>query len=121
MRGQLAPLPSHPLRALLSIDDLNAPHPQVPLLGLSLRCLPTVFGTTAGSIALFNNFKVILVERGAGRNGSTVAVSSCTGALCTCLGRATGFSASHYFCLMQIIFLSALSYNSLDFLVHFRC
>ena len=48
---------------------------KVPVLGLSLKCLPTIFGTTAGSYALFNNFNIILVERGAGKNGSTVAVS----------------------------------------------
>ncbi|KAF2361505.1 CDP-alcohol phosphatidyltransferase [Trinorchestia longiramus] len=47
---------------------------QVPVLGLTLQCLPTIFGFIAGSIALFNNFQVIFVERGAGRNGSTVAL-----------------------------------------------
>lgn len=48
---------------------------QVPVLWLPLKCLPTLFGVIAASVALFNNFKIILVERGAGRNGSTVAVS----------------------------------------------
>ncbi|RXG59413.1 Cholinephosphotransferase 1 [Armadillidium vulgare] len=41
---------------------------------LPFKCLPTIIGTAAGLLALFNNFKVILIERGAGRNGSTVAV-----------------------------------------------
>ncbi|XP_018018413.1 cholinephosphotransferase 1-like isoform X4 [Hyalella azteca] len=49
---------------------------QVPALGLTLQCLPTIFGFIAGSIALFNNFQVIFIERGAGRNGSTVAGTS---------------------------------------------
>lgn len=48
---------------------------QVPVLLVPFRCLPTIFGIIAASVALFNNFKIILIERGAGRNGSTVAVS----------------------------------------------
>ncbi|KAK7067801.1 hypothetical protein SK128_025746 [Halocaridina rubra] len=36
-------------------------------------------GIVAAAVALFNNFKIILVERGAGRNGSTVAVSCYSG------------------------------------------
>lgn len=49
--------------------------PQVPVLWLPLRCVPTLIGVVAAAVALYNNFKIILVERGAGRNGSTVAVS----------------------------------------------
>ncbi|KAB7493643.1 Choline/ethanolaminephosphotransferase 1 [Armadillidium nasatum] len=43
---------------------------------LPFKCLPTIIGSAAGLLALFNNFKVILIERGAGRNGSTVAGTS---------------------------------------------
>lgn len=49
--------------------------PQVPVLWLPFRCVPTLIGVVAAAVALYNNFKIILVERGAGRNGSTVAVS----------------------------------------------
>lgn len=49
--------------------------PQVPVLWLPLKCVPTLIGVVAAAVALYNNFKIILVERGAGRNGSTVAVS----------------------------------------------
>ncbi|XP_027222702.1 cholinephosphotransferase 1 isoform X1 [Penaeus vannamei] len=49
---------------------------KVPVLLVPFRCLPTIFGIIAASVALFNNFKIILIERGAGRNGSTVAGTS---------------------------------------------
>ncbi|XP_063593626.1 cholinephosphotransferase 1-like isoform X1 [Penaeus indicus] len=49
---------------------------KVPVLLVPFRCLPTIFGVIAASVALFNNFKIILIERGAGRNGSTVAGTS---------------------------------------------
>ena len=45
------------------------------MLLLPLKCVPTLIGVVAAAVALYNNFKIILVERGAGRNGSTVAVS----------------------------------------------
>ncbi|XP_047491535.1 cholinephosphotransferase 1-like isoform X1 [Penaeus chinensis] len=49
---------------------------KVPVLLVPFRCLPTIFGVIAAAVALFNNFKIILIERGAGRNGSTVAGTS---------------------------------------------
>lgn len=49
--------------------------PQVPMLWRPFKCVPTMIGVVAAIVALYNNFKIILVERGAGRNGSTVAVS----------------------------------------------
>ncbi|XP_063840307.1 cholinephosphotransferase 1-like isoform X1 [Scylla paramamosain] len=49
---------------------------KVPVLWLPLKCVPTLFGVVAAFVALYNNFKIILVERGAGRNGSTVAGTS---------------------------------------------
>ncbi|XP_068220795.1 choline/ethanolaminephosphotransferase 1 isoform X1 [Palaemon carinicauda] len=49
---------------------------KIPVLFLPCKCLPTVIGIIAAAVALFNNFKIILVERGAGRNGSTVAGTS---------------------------------------------
>lgn len=48
---------------------------QVPVLLLPLKCLPILCGVVAAAVTLVNNFKIILIERGAGRNGSTVAVS----------------------------------------------
>ncbi|KAK8739087.1 hypothetical protein OTU49_003470 [Cherax quadricarinatus] len=47
---------------------------KVPVLWLPFKCLPTIIGLIAAAVALFNNFKIILIERGAGRNGSTVAL-----------------------------------------------
>ncbi|KAG0711546.1 Choline/ethanolaminephosphotransferase 1 [Chionoecetes opilio] len=48
---------------------------KVPMLLIPYKCVPTLIGVVAAAVALYNNFKIILVERGAGRNGSTVAVS----------------------------------------------
>ncbi|XP_069160876.1 cholinephosphotransferase 1-like isoform X5 [Procambarus clarkii] len=48
---------------------------KVPVLWIPLQCVPTIIGLIAAAVALFNNFKIILIKRGAGRNGSTVAVS----------------------------------------------
>ncbi|KAG7176380.1 Choline/ethanolaminephosphotransferase 1-like [Homarus americanus] len=47
---------------------------KVPMMWLPVKCVPTLFGIVAAAVSLFNNFKIILVERGAGRNGSTVAL-----------------------------------------------
>ncbi|XP_066977399.1 cholinephosphotransferase 1 isoform X1 [Macrobrachium rosenbergii] len=47
---------------------------KIPVLFLPFKCLPTIVGIVAAAVALFNNFKIILIERGAGRNGSTVAI-----------------------------------------------
>ncbi|XP_045118391.1 cholinephosphotransferase 1-like isoform X2 [Portunus trituberculatus] len=49
---------------------------EVPVLWRPLKCVPTMIGVVAAIVALYNNFKIILVERGAGRNGSTVAGTS---------------------------------------------
>ncbi|XP_042239785.1 cholinephosphotransferase 1-like isoform X3 [Homarus americanus] len=49
---------------------------KVPMMWLPVKCVPTLFGIVAAAVSLFNNFKIILVERGAGRNGSTVAGTS---------------------------------------------
>lgn len=49
---------------------------KVPVLWLPFKCLPILFGVVAAAVTLFNNFKIILIERGAGRNGSTVAGTS---------------------------------------------
>ncbi|XP_069160864.1 choline/ethanolaminephosphotransferase 1 isoform X3 [Procambarus clarkii] len=46
---------------------------KVPVLWIPLQCVPTIIGLIAAAVALFNNFKIILIKRGAGRNGSTVA------------------------------------------------
>ena len=46
----------------------------VSLLGLvSLRVVPTLFATGCGAFALYNIMQII-VQGGAGKNGSTVAV-----------------------------------------------
>ena len=65
----------HPLEYLSTLF-------QVSDLAVPFKCLPTIIGVVAATVALFNNFKIILVERGAGRNGSTVAVS--------CIGDGSG-------------------------------
>lgn len=67
------------VRSILQVFLYEVSHvlcgPQVPVLSLPFRCVPTLIGVVAAGVALYNNFKIILVERGAGRNGSTVAVS----------------------------------------------
>lgn len=49
---------------------------KVPVILVSLKCMPTIIGSFAAAVALFSNFRIILVQRGAGRNGSTVAGTS---------------------------------------------
>ncbi|CAL4124098.1 unnamed protein product, partial [Meganyctiphanes norvegica] len=49
---------------------------KVPVLLVTLKCMPTIIGSFAAAVALFSNFRIILVQRGAGRNGSTVAGTS---------------------------------------------
>jgi len=55
------------------------------MIGIQLKMLPVTFSFVGAGLACYNNFYVILMEGGVGKNGSTVAVSHVCCLHSTCL------------------------------------